>query len=103
MTARAYAREHDPVTSWEAAESLPEDVVRASQQLALSYLRSVGRAYSREIEDALEAPIPGRSRARIRTAIKELRDLGLVSVAGYGTPPWSARRAMILQPTRKEE
>ena len=102
MTARAYARTTDPHTSWEAAESLPHDVIRASQQLVLSYIRSVGRAYSREIEDALEAPLPGRSRARIRTAIKELRDLGHLEIADYARPPWSAKKAMILTPTRKE-
>ena len=103
MTARAFARTTDPVSSWEAAESLPDDVIRASQKLVLSYIRSVGRAFIKEVEDALEAPLPGRSRARIRTAVKELRDLGHLEIADYGHPPWSAKKAMILQPTRKEE
>lgn len=99
----AYARYTDPRTSWEAAESLPDDVLRASQQLVLSYLRSVGRAYLHEIEGALTAPLPGRSRSRIRTACKELRTLGHVTIADYATPPGHTRRAMILQPTRREE
>ena len=103
MTARAYARATDPHTSWEAAESLTDDTVRASQQLVLSYIRNVGRAYIKEVEDALEAPLPGRSRARIRTAVKELRDLELLEIIGYGRPPGIARKAMILQPTRKEQ
>ena len=98
----AFARSTDPVSSWEAAESLDEPTLRQSQQLVLSYLRSAGRAFLREIEDALEAPLPGRSRARIRTAVKELRDRGLLEIADYARPTWSARKAMILQPTRKE-
>lgn len=103
MTARAFARTTDPHTSWDAAESLPDDVIRASQQLVLSYIRSVGRAFIKEVEDALEAPLPGRSRARLRSACSELRDLGHLEIADYARPPWSARKAMILQPTRKEE
>ena len=103
MTARAFARTTDPVSSWEAAESLPDDVIRASQQLVLSYIRSVGRAYIKQVEDALEAPLPGRSRARIRTACKELRTLGHVTIADYATPPGHTRRAMILTPTKREE
>ena len=103
MTARAFARTTDPRTSWEAAESLPDDVIRASQQLVLSYIRSVGRAFMHEIEDALTAPLPGRSRARIRTACKELRTLGHVTIADYATPPGHTRKAMILTPTKREE
>ena len=103
MTTRAHARTTDPHTSWEAAESLTDDTVRASQQLVLSYIRSVGRAYIKEVEDALEAPLPGRSRARLRSACSELRDRGLVEIIGYGRPPGSPRKAMILQPTKKEE
>lgn len=99
----AYARATDPHTSWEAAESLSPGDLRTSQQLVLSYVRNVGRAYSIEIENALHAPQPGRSRARIRTAISELRERGYLEIAGYGRPPGSTRRAMILQPTQKEE
>lgn len=99
----AYARATDPRTSWEAAESLTDDTVRASQQLVLSYVRSVGRAYSIEIENALHANLPGRSRARIRTAISELRKKDLLEIIGYGRPPGTTRRTMILTPTRKEE
>lgn len=99
----AYARSTDPRTSWEAAESLTDDEVRASQQLVLSYIRTVGRAHIKEVEDALEAPLPGRSRTRIRTACSELRALGHLEIAGYARPPGSTRRSMILQPTRKEE
>lgn len=99
----AFARATDPRTSWEAAESLTDNDVRASQRLVLSYVRSVGRAYSIEIENALHQPVPGRSRARIRTACSELRALGHLEIAGYARPPGSPRRAMILQPTRKEE
>ena len=99
----AYARSTDPHTSWEAAESLSDDNVRASQQLVLSYVRNVGRAYIKEVEDALEAPLPGRSRARIRTACKELRTLGHVTIADYATPPGHTRKAMILTPTKREE
>ncbi len=99
----AYARSTDPHTSWEAAESLTDNDVRASQQLVLSYVRNVGRAYIKEVEDALEAPLPGRSRARLRSACSELRKLGHLEIAGYGRPPWAARNAMILQPTRKEQ
>ena len=99
----AYARATDPRTSWEAAESLTDDTVRASQQIVLSYVRSVGRAYSIEIENALHANLPGRSRARIRTAISELRQKGHLEIAGYGRPPGTTRRTMILTPTRKEQ
>ena len=102
MTTRAHARSTDPHTSWEAAESLTDDTVRASQQLVLSYIRSVGRAYIKEVENALEAPLPGRSRARLRSACSELRELGLLEIIGYARPPWAARDVMILQPTRKE-
>lgn len=103
MTAYAYARATDPHTSWEAAESLTDDTVRASQQLVLSYIRNVGRAYIKEVEDALHIPnTKGRSRARLRSACSELRDLGLLEIADYGPPTWSPRTLMILQPTRKE-
>lgn len=103
MTTRAHARTTDPTSSHEAADSLDEHTLRNSQQLVLSYLRSVGRAFMHEIEDALTAPLPGRSRARIRTACKELRTLGHVTIADYATPPGHTRKAMILTPTRKEE
>lgn len=103
MTVRAHARTTDPKSSREAADSLDEHTLRHSQRLVLSYLRSVGRAYLHEIEDALTAPLPGRSRSRIRTACKELRTLGHVTIADYATPPGHTRKAMILQPTRKEE
>ena len=99
----AFARATDPRTSWEAAESLSDDEVRASQQLVLSYIRSVGRAYIREVEDALHADLPGRSRTRLRTACSELRDLGLVEIAEYARPTWSPRTLMILQPTTRKE
>ena len=100
----AYARSTDPRTSWEAAESLTDDTVRASQQLVLSYIRNVGRAFIKEVEDALHIPnTKGRSQARLRSACSELRDLGLLEIADYARPPWAARNAMILQPTRKEE
>lgn len=99
----AFARATDPHTSWEAAETLTDDEIRASQQLVLSYIRNVGRAFIKEVEDALHADLPGRSRTRIRTACSELRALGHLEIAGYARPPGSPRRAMILQPTRKEE
>lgn len=104
MTARAYARATDPHTSWEAAESLTEDDVRASHRLVLNYIQSVGTAYIKEVEDALHIPnTRGRSYSRLRSACSELRDLGLLEIAGYGRPPWAARNAMILQPTEEEE
>lgn len=104
MRAEAYARSTDPRTSWEAAESLTEDTVRASQRLVLNYIRGVGRAYIKEVEDALHIPnTKGRSYARLRSACSELRDLGLLEVAGYARPPWAARDAMILQPTPTAE
>ena len=102
MTA-AYARASDPHTSWEAAEALSDDEVRASQQLVLSYIRSVGRAFIKEVEDALHADLPGRSRERLRTACSELRDLGYLTIVGYGRPPGTARNVMILQPTHRKE
>ena len=69
MRAEAYARSTDPRTSWEAAESLTEDTVRASQRLVLNYIRGVGRAYIKEVEDALHIPnTKGRSYARLRSA-----------------------------------
>lgn len=103
MTPRAHARTTDPVSSHEAADSIDEHTLRQSQQLVLSYLRSVGRAFMHEIEDALTAPQPGRSRARIRTACSELRTLGHIEIADYGIPQGSTRRAMILTPTKREE
>ena len=97
---KAYARSTDPRTSWEAAESFTDDSVRASQRLVLSYVRSVGRAFIRDVEQALHIPnTRGRSEARLRSACSELRDLGLLEIAGYARPPWAARDAMILQLT----
>lgn len=96
----AYARSTDPRTSWEAAESLTDDTVRASQRLVLSYIRDVGQAFIRDVEKALHIPgTKGRSEARLRSACSELRDLGLLEIAGYARPPWAARDAMILQLT----
>ena len=104
MTARAHARATDPHTSWEAAESLTEDDIRASRRLVLNYIRSVGSAYIKEVENALHIPnTKGRTRERLRSACSELRDLGLLEIAGYERPPWAARKAMILQPTGEEE
>ena len=68
-----YARTNDPVTSWEAAESVTDDGARGSQQYVLSYLRVYGPCIAEQIETSTT-----KWRAsRIRTALTELEHDGL--------------------------
>ena len=68
-----YARTNDPLTSWEAAETITDDGVCGSQQYVLSYLRVYGPCIAEKIETSTT-----KWRAsRIRTALTELERDGL--------------------------
>ena len=68
-----YARTSDPVTSWEAADTVTDDGKRGSQQYVLSYLRVHGPCIAEQIENSTT-----KWRAsRIRTALTELEHDGL--------------------------
>ena len=68
-----YARTRDPLTSWEAAETITDDGARGSQQYVLSYLRVYGPCIAEQIETSTT-----KWRAsRIRTALTELEHRGL--------------------------
>lgn len=81
-----HARNTDPETSHEAAASIPEDVQRASQQEVLSLLRRYGSMTDKHILEAHTMYGSNQySDSRLRTARKELVDMGYVVADGYDT------------------
>ena len=89
----AHARITDPVTSWEAAESIDETKIAASQTAVLLTLRVYGPSTDRRlVRMSFQWGI--FSESRIRTARKELVDMGLVRQAGFHTPPNGRRQAI---------
>ena len=81
---RAHARSTDPSTSHEAASSLGEGKLLASQQAVLSALRVRGPMTDPEIAREIQIHGDGQtySESRLRTARKELVDKDLVHAAG---------------------
>ena len=92
-----YARTNDPVTSWEAAETITDDGARGSQQYVLSYLRTYGPCIAEQIETSTT-----KWRAsRIRTALTELERDGLAHPTdSYGRTE-RGRRARKWEATRR--
>ena len=97
----AHARVTDPVTSWEAAESVDETKIAASQQAVLTALRKHGPSTDRNL---VQITFQQRrfSESRIRTARKELVDMGLVRQAGFHTPS-NGRRQTVWEATPTQE
>ena len=95
----AYARTNDPVTSWEAADTITDDGKRGSQQYVLSYLRVHGPAIAEQIETSTT-----KWRAsRIRTALTELEHDGLAHPTdSYGRTE-RGRRARKWEATRRQD
>ena len=81
---RAHARSTDPATSHEAAASVGEGKMYASQQAVLSALRVRGPMTDPEIARQITIHGDGQvhSESRLRTARKELVDKGMVHAAG---------------------
>ena len=81
---RAHARSTDPATPHEAAESVREGRMFASQQAVLSALRIRGPMTDRQIVWAVQIHGDGQtySESRLQTARKELVDKDLVHAAG---------------------
>ena len=92
-----YARTRDPLTSWEAAESVTDDGRRGSQQYVLSYLRVHGPCIAEQIETSTT-----KWRAsRIRTALTELEHDGLAKPTGKFGRTERGRRARKWKATQK--
>ncbi len=81
---RAHARSTDPATSHEAARSIDEGTMYASQQAVLSALRVQGPMTDPEIAREIQIHGDGQthSESRLRTARKELVDKDMVHAAG---------------------
>ena len=91
----AYARTRDPLTSWEAADTITYGGARGSQRYVLSYLRVYGPCIAEQIENSTT-----KWRAsRIRTALTELEHDGLAHPTdSYGRTE-RGRRARTWQAT----
>lgn len=97
----AHARRSDPVTSHEAAASIPSEKIRISQDAILTVFRRVGPMYDEELQShylRLQgiAGLPAQSESGIRTRRKELVDKGRLRDSGRKvTPPGKNRRSIV--------
>ena len=90
---KAVARRNDPATSWEAAKSITELKLRASQHLILELLRTHGPMTDELIREHVQ---PWKmSDSGCRTRRKELVDLGLVEDSGARKLTRSGRKTIV--------
>jgi len=81
-------RKDAPLTSHQAADSITSDGRKGSQTFVLNDLRVNGRSGAWQVEERAEQARSNWSPSRIRTAIKELEELGSISrVSGVGVTP----------------
>ena len=89
----AHARRSDPLTSHEAAASVTRRSMTVSQALVLMVLRELGDATNPEIEAAARKRGSVTPGSRLRTARRELADVGMVEETGEKRPhPETGRR-----------
>lgn len=86
------ARRGDPSTSWAAAESIPDQVVRLTQAIVWRELLEHGPMTDEELVDRLRGAM---SPSGARTRRRELADLGLVFDTGQRVTLRSRRRAIV--------
>lgn len=91
---RARARRTDPQTSHDAANSLPSDRIRASQNAVLSFLRRHGAMCDADLVARYDGE-PQQSPSGLRTRRKELERRGLVVDTGTQTLLPSGRWATV--------
>ena len=97
---RPVARRTDPATSWEAARSLKEEKLRASQQLILTILRVRGPMTDEQILLCVQRnPDTRMSDSGCRTRRKELVDAGLVEDSGKRERTASGRKTIVWKAT----
>jgi len=81
-------RKDAPLTSHQAADSITADGRKGSQTFVLNDLRVNGRSGAWQVEERAELARSNWSPSRIRTAIKELEELGsIIRVSGVGVTP----------------
>jgi len=81
-------RKDAPLTSHAAADSITVDGRKGSQAFVLNDLCMNGRSGAWQVEERAELGRSNWSPSRIRTAIKELEELGQISrVSGSGVTP----------------
>lgn len=95
------ARTTDPDTSHEAAASLDDPQIRASQEAVLTVLAAIGpstdhvlaRYYERAVQCGID--IPFQSPSGLRTRRKELTRMGRIVDSGIRDVTPSGRRAIV--------
>lgn len=97
----AHARRSDPVTSHEAAASIPSEKIRLSQEAILTVFRRFGPMYDEELQERygraqLQLNLPVQSESGIRTRRSELVTKGRLRDSGRKvTPPGKSRRTIV--------
>ena len=100
---RAFARKEDPETSHDAADSLPSDRIRESQQNVLEVFRTHGRMTDTELIEAYSlTDRPKQSSSGLRTRRSELVDRGLVVFSGEYRLLKSGRNSRIWAAARQD-
>ena len=91
---RARARRSDPETSHEAANSLPSDRLRASQDAVLAFLRRQGPMIDTVLVDTYNGEVH-QSPSGLRTRRSELVTRGLVQDTGVRVRLATGRNAIV--------
>ena len=95
----AHARRTDPITSHEAAQSLPSEKIRRSQEAVLTFLRKRGAMTDTQLTE--DYPVwcghryPKQSSSGLRTRRDELVKRGLVVDSGRMEILPTGRRAIV--------
>lgn len=97
MSESAHARNTDPLTSYEAAQSITSDKIRRSQRDVNRALRRVGPCDDTILVDEIQTSdsYTWQSESGIRTRRKELATAGMVVDTGDRIVMPSGRRAII--------
>lgn len=100
-TDQAYACSTDPITSHEAAASIGQEQIRASQRAIMSLLAKYGPMTHQQMIRwySYSRYYPCQSESGIRTRCKELVRLGQIRDSGGRAVLASGRRAIIWEAT----
>lgn len=92
---KAYARKNDPVTSWDAANSLTEKNLNQSQKDVYNFIKACGNVTQNEAE-LIVGRLGNYTPQRVRTAFTELESRGLIRrVEGKFRNTIRGRRAQV--------
>ena len=97
----AYARLHDPATSWEAAESVSENTLSRSQNAVLGFIMARGNCTQQEAEDFLTRHAYFTPE-RVRSAFTELERLNKIERTSLKRKTRSGRNATVWMLTKYE-